>query len=447
MIGLVTLLASIRLFSFIDHYAVNLLFWDQWDYYRPIFQPTSFWELFSWQHGPHRQGLGELITYVLAWSSSWNTRLDAFAIGIVLLLSALTLLAVKRSVSRNWDFSDIIIPLTVLSLVQYETLVNTPNLSHSALPLLLVSLYAWSWQISNQLFRVAAILIINFLGIFTGFGFFLGPITIFFFLLACFHAVSGKEMRQAVFAVIALLVVMLSMYIYFIGYHFQPAIECFSITLEEIRKYPTFIGLMLLNFLNIGGPTAGIAKQMVALLPFSGIVWVLLQSSIHLLRTGYARQNRTMQVAFILAGFSFLFCLNTAVGRTCLGLVASQASRYLTITSLSFCGIYIYLLTWKSSRWRVLAIYGLLAVILLAYISPLKRSDWAVINNFHDGKVRWKECYLSYEDVALCNQQAGFAIYPVIDPQIQQGLDFFKARHLNLYLDQPSLSSEDPSSE
>ena len=443
MIGLVTLLASSRLFVFINHYAVNLLFWDQWDYYRPIFRSSSLWELFSWQHGPHRQGVGELITYVLAWSSSWNTRLDAFAIETVLLLSALALLALKRSVSGNWDYPDLIIPLSILSLVQYETLIETPNLSHSALPLLLVILFAWAWQISNRLFRVAAILSINFLAVFTGFGIFLGPITILLFVFACFHAVSNKEISQAVFQAFSLLIAILTMVIFVNGYRFQPAVECFSISWEFIHQYPTFIGLMLLSFLHVESPAIGIANIIVARLLFTVIVWVLLHSGIHLLRTGFVKENRTMQIAFILVGFSFLFCINTAVGRTCLGYQASQASRYLTITGLSFCGTYLYLLTWNPSRWRNLAIGGLLALILLVYISPLTTSDWAEINDFHDGKVRWKECYLSQEDIALCNQQAGFAIYPVIDPRIQQGLDFFKARHLNLYLDWSPQSPND----
>ena len=43
-----------RLFSFISRYAVNLLFYDQFAFYSPIFDNKNLWQIFSWQHGPHR---------------------------------------------------------------------------------------------------------------------------------------------------------------------------------------------------------------------------------------------------------------------------------------------------------------------------------------------------------------------------------------------------------
>lgn len=433
----VTVLLVIRLFDLVNRYAINLLFWDQWDFFQPIFRSGSLWELFSWQHGPHRQGLGELLTYVIAWSSSWNSRLDSFAIVVVLLLSTLALLILKRILTGFWAYSDIIIPLALLNLGQYETLINTPNLSHSALPILLVILYALSWQIPNLPLKAISILSINFLAIFTGFGIFLGAITLLIYTLACIHALFRKDVQQLVFSIIMLVAAMLSVYIFFLGYRFQPAVECFSISWKVARQYPAFTGLMLVNFLHTGSPAIGIGKILVSYLLLAAALWVLVDGGIHLLRNDLLEQDKIKLVAFVLVGFSAIFGLNTAIGRICLGLEASQASRYITITSLSFCGFYLYLQSIKNLRWKTVTTGGMLAIMLIASVSPLKASDWIVINGFHDGKVRWKECYLKEEDIDKCNLQAIFAIYPVNDALIKQGLDFFKKHHLNLYLDLP----------
>src|SRR5215211_6693108 len=55
-----------RFFALINTYAVNLLFYDQWDFYNPLFREQGLWDLFSYQHGPHRQGLGEIVIKIVA---------------------------------------------------------------------------------------------------------------------------------------------------------------------------------------------------------------------------------------------------------------------------------------------------------------------------------------------------------------------------------------------
>ena len=50
-----------RFFRLISQYAVNIFFSDQWDFNdATLFQKHSIWQMFTWQHGPHRQGLGAL---------------------------------------------------------------------------------------------------------------------------------------------------------------------------------------------------------------------------------------------------------------------------------------------------------------------------------------------------------------------------------------------------
>ena len=55
----VTFLLAFRLFALIARYSVDVLFGDQWDYLSAFFgHDPSLSELFFWQHGPHREGIG-----------------------------------------------------------------------------------------------------------------------------------------------------------------------------------------------------------------------------------------------------------------------------------------------------------------------------------------------------------------------------------------------------
>lgn len=55
----------VRLVGFVDANAVDLLFNDQWDTLRPLFEGQSPWNAFFLQHGPPRLGLGGLINWYL----------------------------------------------------------------------------------------------------------------------------------------------------------------------------------------------------------------------------------------------------------------------------------------------------------------------------------------------------------------------------------------------
>ena len=78
-----------RWWYYVDAYSVNLLVWDQWDLYDAFFESHGWLDLFRWQHGPHRQGVGFFLTKLVADLSGWNTRMEAFAIGGVIFLALL----------------------------------------------------------------------------------------------------------------------------------------------------------------------------------------------------------------------------------------------------------------------------------------------------------------------------------------------------------------------
>jgi hypothetical protein len=115
----------IRWFILINKYSINMLFLDQWDFLGGLFEKRNLWELFIWQHGPHRQGVGFFLTKIVADFSNWNTRVECFMIGIVLCFAALTAIFLKRKITGTLSVFDVLIPLLYLSPLQFELFANT----------------------------------------------------------------------------------------------------------------------------------------------------------------------------------------------------------------------------------------------------------------------------------------------------------------------------------
>src|SRR5690242_13573308 len=103
---------SARLFTLISGYAVNVFFMDQWDFNEAtLFEKHSLWAMFRWQHGPHRQGLGALLTYWIEPHFRWSSRADAFLAGAVVVLAAALALYLKYRIFGKLGIFDVCIPL------------------------------------------------------------------------------------------------------------------------------------------------------------------------------------------------------------------------------------------------------------------------------------------------------------------------------------------------
>jgi hypothetical protein len=169
---------AVRFFNLISRFAVNIFFSDQWDFnVATLFEKRSLWEMFRLQHGPHRQGMGAILAYLIEPHFHWNSRTESFLVGIIIVLAAIFALWLKRRLFGALTFSDICIPSIFFVPNQFETLFIAATLSHGPVPLVLILLYCLSWTISKPLLRYSFVLLTNFLTIYTGFGLFLGIIT------------------------------------------------------------------------------------------------------------------------------------------------------------------------------------------------------------------------------------------------------------------------------
>lgn len=115
-------------FSFVSRYSVNVLFFDQWDFLKPFFRGgATLKDLFLLQHGPIREGVGILADKILYSLTRWNVRAESFLIGGCIFAAMLLALLIKTRLFNRLSYSDVLIPLMFLGLVQYETLIGTPN--------------------------------------------------------------------------------------------------------------------------------------------------------------------------------------------------------------------------------------------------------------------------------------------------------------------------------
>src|SRR6266700_6261578 len=114
-------LLVVRLFRLVDRYAVNILFCDQWKFDdATLFQNHSWLEIFRWQHGPHRQGLGGILSKLFEPWIDWNSRYEAFAMVAVIACACLAALWLKQRLFGEIDYSVVVIPLLFFILVQYS---------------------------------------------------------------------------------------------------------------------------------------------------------------------------------------------------------------------------------------------------------------------------------------------------------------------------------------
>jgi hypothetical protein len=420
-------------FRFIWKYSVNIFFWDQWDWLTPFFHHSpGLRELFFEQWGPHREGVALIADKALYALTSWNTRAESFMIGACIFVAMLLALVLKRKLFGSLTYSDLAIPLTFLTLSQWETMVGTPNPAHSAFPLLMIMLYCIALLQSNRTLRYGLVLLLNFLLIYTGFGVFMGIITIGVFALETYWC-WRRTPWQIVLPLAAFVIASASLGSFFVHYTFWPAVDCFVFPYHPITSYLWFMGGMFWEFIGpahfqLIGTIVGPLMLLFALAAFGVQVRHLL-----------LRQHppATALVGAVLLGFSLLFAMNTAVGRICLGRQAGMTPRYMTLLIPAFLAIYFYLLSFSSLRAGKLAL-GLFVVLLIPSAVVARKGPLWSPASVAAGKRAWAKCYLETEDIHYCDNSASFKIVPhPEDNHLKEKLDYLKQHRLNLF-DQPT---------
>jgi len=442
VVPVVFVVLAVRLFRLISRYAVNIFFSDQWKFDdATLFQRHSIWQMFAWQHGPHRQGLGALFQKVIEPSFRWNSRTESFIVGSVVVAAALCALYLKKRLYGGFSAADIFIPAAFFIPRQFETLFVTANFAHGPFPLLLIVLYCLAWTCSKPRVRYALVLIINFVTIYTGFGLLLGFLTPILIVLDYRASLPEARLRKP-YLICAVAVSMVSLGSFFVGYQFKTGSSCSPFPVMMPKYYIAYMAFMLANFFGMKHPSAvqesvvGLTVLIALLASLLVCTWQLVRE--HNVNLPNLRSKRSLIIAALTA-YCLLFCLMTAVGRLCNGLQTAHAPRYVIYLELGFLGLYFHLLNISRTGARRL----FLGALLISVLAASWRIDRVDIGHFPLIKQQWQRCYLQFEDIDQCNAEVGFSIYPPVvvslTPDARQHfrekLEYLKKNRLNLYAD------------
>lgn len=416
-----------RLLWFIDRYAVNVLFWDQWDYLQGLRNHASAWELFSWIHGPHRMGLGYLFIAAVYGASAWDDRADAFATGAVFLFIMALALLLKRRVVGRLTWMDAVIPGLVLTTAQFELFIGTPNAAHGSLPLLLVVVSPFLWLRRAGPLRALLGGLLSFCAAFTGFAIFLVPGLAMLFCADAFWPAEGDR-RARLWDASGALLSIASLALFFRGYVFSTAVDCFRFPHPRPFEYVPFAGLAIVRVLRVVELTP-IARA----LAYAGFVLAIATAAAGLVLVLERARTPLARTVLLFSSFSLLFAANTAVGRVCLGPNAALASRYVPYAIPFWLAAWLALAHAGRSSPPARWIAALLAVAFLVGQAVLPDDD-RTIRWYSEGKKRWRACFLATGDEVRCNASAGFRVYPEERaPQVVGMLRFLRENRLNLF--------------
>lgn len=425
---------ALRLFRLTAQYAVNIFFWDQWDFNdAALFEHHSFWQIFRFQHGPHRQGLGGVLAALVEPWFRWNSRTEAFLVTAIVAVAGLSMLYLKCRLFGSLTWTDVAIPMIVFTPAQWEPVWNTVNLAHGILPVLLIVVYCLAWTWRNERAKYALITALNFVTLYTGFGLFIGLLTPVL-LAARYREDRSKTVATRIYLVSCMAVSVISLASFFVGYENNDASGCDSLWSAPPLAYFRFLSLMFATPFGIRG--TGLAATIIGGMVLAGVAAIALVSWKRVL--GNCGEPRTQHVVLAILGtYSILFCAAATLGRTCTGLMEAHTSRYGSYRQLFVLSLFFWALTMRRPAWRKRLLY-LLPVLLIPslFITP---HDADGMDTLHDVKASWRACYLSGHLADTCDEEDGF-IYP--DPEkthMQQKLDFLRATRQNLFSDGPEV--------
>jgi len=413
-------------FAMIDRHAVNILFWDQFDFLTGLREHVGPWKLFSWIHGPCRLGLGYLFVQGVYAVSGWDVRFEAFATGGLSLVTLGLVLWLRVRVLGALTWLDVSLPALVLSRSQFEIFVGTPDAAHGPIPLLLVVLAPFCWLVRNGALRAVLAAVLAFFAAFTGFAIFLVPGLVAMFAIDAFWPPLERAGQRAWSAAGALLCAA-SVPLFLVGYRFMSAVSCYRFPAPRPLEYVPFAGLMVLRPLGLGHLIPG-----AILLGVAGFLSTASFAAVSAWRT--LRRERTLlsRAMFLFSTFTLLFVAATAVGRVCGGMGAAFASRYVAyVLPLWIAGYFAFAEAVGKRPFLRAPAAAAVALLVILQAVPKERAS---LRWYSEGKARWRDCYLATRDEVACNRTTGFRVYPIEGaPQVAQMFAYLRENHLNLY--------------
>ncbi len=426
LFGITALALIFRFCWVVLKYAVNLFFYDEWNAYASLFERQPLWHVFVAQHGPHRQGLGVVIVTKLLYFAHWDSRVQAFTIAAAIVLAMILATYLKIRAFGPISAWDIAIPLIFLGLGQWEALLGATGASPEAFPLLLIVAYCFAWIEGRGVIRNVAVLVINFLLIFTGFGVFIAGITLLLFGLEAYHGAKTHDRWRTKTPLLSLAIATASLASFLLWLSVRSVGSVLPLSVSRPRGLSRFLGT---DVRQLSGCEAGRDARFD---PRSGghgcceqPTGVAHSSPLEKLFCGPC-EHVDCHLAWIqpdiLGSYSRGPCL----------LGPGRCARYLTLLIPAFLGIYFSILAIPNEGKRVV-LSGIFILVLLPSCVHRYHKE---IEAFSALKQNWKQCYRAHEDIRFCDAEAHFQLYPCPECiQMKEKLEFLKRNRLNLYAD------------
>jgi len=427
LVAACALAAAARILWMIDRHAVNVLFWDQFTFYQALAENANAWELFRWQHGPHRQGLPFLLTAALAHATDWNTRGDAFLVGAAVCAATALALWLRRRLFGPLHAADIAIPLLVLTPAQYGIFLHTPNLSHAAGPLVLLLVFCLAFTLRRRALRYPALVALDFLLIHSGFGIFAGALAPPLLCLCALRDARAGGARAALLPVACAALTLLSIAIFAVGYDTRD-LDQVAGARPPLASYALYVALMFANVLGLKG--ASVFAVLGGALAAIAALAVAAEQLVRLVRSEPSPERRFAILA--LSSFSLLFAAATAYGRVALGFPGAQATRYVPLVVPALLAVYLRLQE-IGRPWPRAALLVASALAIAFATFPMRASEARFMEHLSRGKRAWVEAYLATEDLAEANHRAGLKIFPHDAPEFPRMLAYLREHRLNFY--------------
>ncbi|MGA2446257.1 MAG: hypothetical protein ABSG50_12600 [Opitutaceae bacterium] len=455
LVGATFAVCLVRLAGFVKDNAVNLLFEDQWDFLKPLFDGKGPWDCFFWQHGPHRQGLGGLIDWFLYRVTDWDVRADAWAAVVVLTLTAIAAVALASRLRGRLSWSDAGFPLLLLGPIHWETMVLTPNLAHSILPLFFTVMLANAWISSGLIPRVLGVGLFGALTLFTGYGSCGVPVTASLALLLWLRARSGKMDAEQRPAILILALLGVAAVVFAWGYHWDRGTPVWRFPMPNWWDYPRFCALMFTSLLglrsvyaatlahgHVANTMSPLVQQVVsaALVAVGAmllalVVGVFLAAAVRMWRREAPARAKAV---WVLSGTSLLYAGLTAFGRLPITIQAAFMGRYLTLLTPAVCGLAIAAEAGSMVRHRSLGRCLLIGWVALASVIWCDFSPERNASAIAMAKHRWIASYLKTRDLSAANKESAFLVYypDPASPIIAGRLRWLEQRRLSFFRDE-----------
>ncbi len=394
---LVFMALAFRLFYFIDTYAVDLFFNDQWGYLTTSLYPNDILTGFFTPMGPHRIGLAYFYFKAVLLAFDYNNIYMAHSVGLLTLVNALffTWLKVKRI--GPLQLADAYIPLIFFTLTQSGIFLTNPNISLHQLVFFFLLLLIAFFTGTMKPWKFITLMLLAPIITFTGNGFFVSIAVVAFCILML---IKEHRMIRIWWGGLAL-VFLISLGAYLFTANYQ-AMDCTDVPPESIGYHIKFFkGLVL------GGLIIGYQETAISWLVF--LVLTLL-ASIAVYRLLIRKNGSTELAPLVFVGYTILFIAATMLGRWCYGTAIINSSRYVPQLALGFAAFGLF--SFNKKKWLGLTYSFFLTVCFIYAEYKFYRWQLKLVKEHTEQMQEWRECYLETRSVKNCTELLNFKPYP-----------------------------------